>query len=1038
MEPRFGRDFSGVRVHTDSAAAESARAVNANAYTVGQHIVFDEGKYNPSSTSGKQLLAHELAHTVQQHGLRRSAEDVPLHENGEYHRLEREAETAAGEVVASPMPASPLPTTAASRPMLSRAERNSPGSGPSPKGNSNREWEDVKKGPLKTAGAKQIAWAPEGSVFAEVAVNMGELPLPAKKGDAEAAWNKLASAGGLETVVEVSGSARPKVAVKQGRPDTSELKRIWLQKVGWKREEADKKWRQATKDKTDNFISSATAKGDSCHVDHIVELQFGGDNAPGNLQMLDGPENMSSGAQISTYLKDKAESVRSALKEEGHTVRDIILHYDSVDQPKAVCKACCKAEDEAQRIGGVAEGESVGGAKGDPYQLAAGGRETTLFITGKKKAAVPILESEIPENVSSATLIPGLLLEELLLKGGPGKDLVHARFDTEKKETGTRLPLDFRRYKKSIVLHVQSEGVLKLDTKNADLKFDFGYLSPGAIKALKLEPDNTLSGTGVITPTVKFLPELQVVFDRDSFKLVAALDAKKLKSPFPGAKFTKGSFDLQISPAFKPEAELEMVIGPENKPLATANVHVEPDEVGVVASFKLTFHIPKMETAETTITYRGGGGRDEWAGAINIESKKINLGPSVSVSGGFNGQITSVGLDFAGKIDATFPNNNTAELGLKKKGEDWILSGGGKFHFPKLDETNVHIDYDLGKDVLTATGNTGFTLEALNLKGRLEPVTFVIDKGGPPKVSGTGTLNFEKGKAKGEVKVHLHPSGKFTGKGSLSYKIKENIIVTGTVELNEQEKLRVTGELLVTRFELFKQYGDKKDLFTVDFPIPVPGLSIGTSGVVFHIRGGVGVAYSFGPGVLEPLKFSAGFDPLEADPDLELAVTGSLKIPASASLSAFIEGSLAVQVDVYVGSAGAEGGLRLTGELRLDAGAFADFEAAYKKKHLTAKMTAGIKTQLLLGISLTAFVHAWAGAFGFKAETRKDWTLAKKVIDTGIGFFISAPFEYSDETGVKLPEFKDITLKKPDITSDNMKRILGEIFGSSSEKTVEK
>lgn len=66
MEPRFGRDFSHVRVHTDSHAADSAHAVNAHAYTVGSHVVFGENRYFPGSTQGKKLLAHELTHTVQQ------------------------------------------------------------------------------------------------------------------------------------------------------------------------------------------------------------------------------------------------------------------------------------------------------------------------------------------------------------------------------------------------------------------------------------------------------------------------------------------------------------------------------------------------------------------------------------------------------------------------------------------------------------------------------------------------------------------------------------------------------------------------------------------------------------------------------------------------------------------------------------------------------------------------------------------------------------------------------------------------------------
>ncbi len=66
MEPRFGHDFSRVRVHSDAAAAESARDVNARAYTVGRDIVFGEGDYALGTNDGQRLLAHELAHVVQQ------------------------------------------------------------------------------------------------------------------------------------------------------------------------------------------------------------------------------------------------------------------------------------------------------------------------------------------------------------------------------------------------------------------------------------------------------------------------------------------------------------------------------------------------------------------------------------------------------------------------------------------------------------------------------------------------------------------------------------------------------------------------------------------------------------------------------------------------------------------------------------------------------------------------------------------------------------------------------------------------------------
>jgi outer membrane protein OmpA-like peptidoglycan-associated protein len=66
MEPRFARDFSHVRVHADDASAASARALGSLAYTTGQHVVFAPGRYRPDERSGRELLAHELTHVVQQ------------------------------------------------------------------------------------------------------------------------------------------------------------------------------------------------------------------------------------------------------------------------------------------------------------------------------------------------------------------------------------------------------------------------------------------------------------------------------------------------------------------------------------------------------------------------------------------------------------------------------------------------------------------------------------------------------------------------------------------------------------------------------------------------------------------------------------------------------------------------------------------------------------------------------------------------------------------------------------------------------------
>lgn len=109
MEPRFGHDFSSVRLYTGTKAAESAQAVNALAYTVGNNVVFGSSQYNPTSNDGRKLLVHELAHVLQNSSgsLKSSTTPLAIGEPGDSY--EREAEALAAQVsIGEKVTASPL------------------------------------------------------------------------------------------------------------------------------------------------------------------------------------------------------------------------------------------------------------------------------------------------------------------------------------------------------------------------------------------------------------------------------------------------------------------------------------------------------------------------------------------------------------------------------------------------------------------------------------------------------------------------------------------------------------------------------------------------------------------------------------------------------------------------------------------------------------------------------------------------------------------------------------------------------------------
>jgi len=129
FEPRFGYDFSRVRVHTDGRAAESARAVHSVAYTFGHDIAFDTGLFAPSRKEGRHLLAHELAHVMQQGGaqgalLQRQVDEGELVASAD-DKSEKKADNAADAVTSEEQgePAD-APTKSHSKKKIASCDRN--------------------------------------------------------------------------------------------------------------------------------------------------------------------------------------------------------------------------------------------------------------------------------------------------------------------------------------------------------------------------------------------------------------------------------------------------------------------------------------------------------------------------------------------------------------------------------------------------------------------------------------------------------------------------------------------------------------------------------------------------------------------------------------------------------------------------------------------------------------------------------------------------------------------------------------------------
>jgi hypothetical protein len=1014
MEPRFGRDFSGVRVHTDSRAADSARAVDAQAYTVGQHIVFGHGKYDPDSRGGQHLLAHELAHTVQQHGLQRSSDNLSLGETSEYRRLESEADSIAYSVTSgNGGRAMPPLTSRPSQPMISRAKKDKSTTAssepPTKEEDSQRDWEEVVPGSkLGKAGVKQIAKPGKDVNPDVVAVNMRDaLKLPAEKGDSktvETLWQSRADGGALEALVDISGTVKesPRIATKQGRPDTKTLRKYWLQKFGWSVDAAPSNWKEAGGDKEDFDPPQAGKK--TCHVDHIVELQFGGTNIPGNMAMLDGSENMFSGRTIFQDLTAQAAKIRDAMPD----AQNVILHYEKVKQEAGDPGPCVAVEKAAPGVkGGKAKIE------GEEYEVKAGGTSAKLILPEGKKKRVQVREQP------AATIVPGMLLDFFNPKGGPGKDTIDAIMDV-KVETGTktRLPITIDK-EEPFMLSVASDRSLKLPKKKLNLKFHYPYLSDGAITELKLEEDGSMSGAGKIKPTVSFLPELDVAFDKDSFKLSKDILPEKLKRPFPGTTITKAAIALQLAPEFKPSGNLEFVVKPGAKKLLEGKVEITTDGKGLIAKGELRGFLPGIDDATGTITYQD----DQWSGEVNIATTQLQ-GKLKYVKGGrAKLGVTGKQVTASGQVDLEIPHTSGVSVSLAYAREKFLFKGKGTFNPPRLKPVAIEVEYD-GEHI---SGSAETEFEFHKLSGHLK-IKYHDDK-----FSGEGDVEIKKGKATGGLHVFMEAAGehpKFYGEGHVSYQVSENLIASAGIEIDKNEKVHLKGALEFPKpIPLFKPFGGNYTIFEIGVSIPIPGASIGGVGLNARIEGSLSAGYQIGPGELRNVKVGAEFDPLEEKPDLDVLMKGQLYIGAHAHVKGSISGGL----EISIGIASVSGLLTVSAEASLDGQVLANIEIHYQKDRLTTEADFSVLLALVFLLALDATVRAKAGIGWLSVETHKTWNLKTFKYDPGLklGMKLKKPISYASDQGFQIPSLDDIEWITPKLDPGD---ILDRVFSGASSK----
>lgn len=1035
METAFGRDFSNVRMHDDARAHDNARALQARAYTAGDHIVFGEGAYRPQTPRGRALIAHELAHSVQQGGIQlKAAAATPLARDAE---LEAQADRAALDVTGS-RPVSTLTTIGVSS--VFRADGDPAAAPPTAPPASATEAAGSATG--LPNDVELVEETPKGPGATVLIVSLPMLTLPKVKGRGpwvQQAYTAVASGGRLIFSPIFDGKtyeAASSIAAFMEKPGDS-YKDIWLNNYGFKNlKELGKAIREAsTADPTvktvtdkpgvktivDAFANQGTLLAAKTDIDHIVEKQVGGTSVPSNLQLLLADKNRDSGRE--TYQAMVAQ-VKRILEPNRLQVKQLQIRFRAATVPEDVPDASYEVETLLR--GGKVKGaeEVIKKGEGTPVQLVAGGASEVVRV--RATGATPI-------EIAERRLVPGMKFVQYRRGAGSsptaGTDTVEAELASKPMLKGDKNvtlsasvapppPTADPSAGGSASEKAAASEVRKLTldpVKNKDIPFYYPYLSKGRLTKLALDEANNFTGEGVITPSVKFLGDLKVAFGPDTLLLIQEIDTAAINSSAfmkPVAsifRFTSGNVSLDLV-KFKPSGTLELELGPKAKPVATGKITATEEGGAFVATGTLqpARAIPGIKEATGQVVYRSDTG---WSGELRATSTSIPKS-TTTVKLGFKEEKGAFRPYGEGSISTTIRNANL-NLIVSWNGTAVSYRGSVTVEKPLPLVEKVELRGHYAEETLVLSGDAAIKWRGIDATMSITYRRKDTDEEG--KFSGRAAVNITSEKAAGRVDLHFAEDGTYSGKGSVSYQVTKDIRPTLGVELTRDQRMKVLGEVAIADLPLTKMWpapaGGTLTFIKgagVKFSIPTPLPAVTAFG---QLKVSAGLGYGVGPVMLKGVVFKGELYPLEDDPKIKASLKGKLSIPAYGEIYGTF--GAYIGVEVALGAVGAKGGVEVTPTLRLQTEAALDVEAAYEAYAFTFSAEAYVKGQLIAKLRVDLMAELYA-AYGLLSHT---WTYNAAAIEKKLGPELKltlGKIGYG-KGGVTLPSLSQISLEPKDL-----------------------
>lgn len=972
MESRFGHDFGDVRIHTGGQASASAGAVGAQAYTVGNHIVFAAGQYLPHTETGRQLLAHELTHTLQQ----RAMPSIPLSSMPLSHPsdfAEREADAIAARVVSGEMTAHPAAESAP--PRIARSGQPVPEPNPEKK-KILKEAHDIEEIPGNPPEVvlKGLRWFDVKKAF----------PIPAEKGpEGKKLFDRVTSESTSGLLMAANTSGGLKRAIKAARGGN--LPVMWREQLNWLAKEQEQLWIDSAAAASVSSNAWAKAGAETCQFDHIMELQMGGPDTGSNLAAVGQTANLASAAAITAEIRARIGAIVDAYKDPNIPldISQAGLRYQAAEQTGSKCDDCCRIDAQARLKKGA---EPTPGASEEWFELKWSAFAQKIIVPQDRKLPVPI------EKQSAQRLVPGFVLETL--DRSKKEHVVHAEV-----EPNASMPITLPKGQK-VQFRFDAANSLSLKKPKALPEFGIKGLSKAKITKLDVGAEGLIA-TGTIEPSLPILKKLPLTFTLTPDTLSAQLTPQAKNQtiqPITGVAIVKPTLGVSIFPDFRPEGSAGFVVGAN---YLKGTLKMSADGSIFIASADVTGKVPGLESAEGTVSYRADAG---WTGQVNLKAaaKNFKFIESADVKIGMSDQ----GVAVTGNIMAKPPGLKKAILLTITRDENGNLSfrGAGVLELPKLPAIDATVAYSGAG--FSVSGKTTFTLFK-------KSQTIFIEWDSKQGFSGTvKTFTFEKGSATVTLHDLTYKGGKFTGAGEVVMPLGKKFLAKGTVALDEEQNLKISAALKIAEpIPLFDAVGGKHEFFNKRAAFPIPGASIGGIGLKATIRGALSAGYTIGPAVLKEATLEAGIDPLKTNGPA-VSLSALMVMTAKAWVSGTIEGG--VLLDGLI--AEIEGSLALTATASLTAESSASASLLYTPEHIVADGMLKASLGLALLLALDAKVRASAGIGWLSVSTEKVWNLGSWPF-AGPQLGMTAQIHYDSLKEFQLPT---INFTEPELSAEQM------------------